>query len=407
MGHKIIIKSSLIFFCLLIYLAPIGLDSNKPVYTGYEFSTGEYKKDLKEISPSPYFSGSFINEGRDEKMVHVPSISEFSGGTLAAVWYGGSREGAKDVSIYFSRGDKKGTAAYKWDTPKKIVTRESASGELKRYIKKIGNPVVFTDEQDGLWLIYVTVSIGGWSGSSLNVKYSPDMGSSWTESRRLTLSPLANISTLVKNRPVTLTDVDGKGQNDLYAIPIYHECIGKFSEILWFKILNKDNDFTYAKSRVTWGSSYIQPSIVPVSSKKAVALFRDCSTGHEVIMSESPDSGRDWNTQNRTGISNPNSALCAIRLSDNRILMAFNDSNNNRENLSLAISTSDNSGWDILYSLENDKEKEFSYPYIIYGNNGIIHMVYTFNRSLIKHVTFNEAWLKERENQQPPVRVLH
>ncbi|MBN1627278.1 MAG: exo-alpha-sialidase [Deltaproteobacteria bacterium] len=396
MGDKIIIKSSLIFSCLFLYLIPIILGSNKPVYEGYEFSAGEFKKELKETNISPHFSSCFIDDDTDENMVHIPSISEFSDGTLVSVWYGGSREGARDVSIYFSRGNKKGPYGYKWNTPRKIVTRESASKELKRYIKKIGNPVVFTDEQDGLWLIYVTVSIGGWSGSSLNVKYSPDMGSRWTESRRLTLSPLANISTLVRNRPVSLCGIDGEEKNNLYAIPIYHECIGKFSEILWFKILNKDGDFIYTKSRVTWGTSYIQPSIVPVSTKQAIALFRDCSIGHEVIMSESHESGRDWNAQHRTGISNPNSALCAIRLSDNRILMAFNNSRNNRENLSLAISRPDKPDWDILHVLENEESKEFSYPYMIYGNNGIIHMAYTFDRSRIKYITFNEAWLKKK-----------
>lgn len=395
MDHKTI-KSSLIFSCLLLYLAPMGLDSNKSVYTGHEFSAGEYNKNLEEISTYPHFSSCFIDDDTDENMVHVPSISEFSDGTLASVWYGGSREGAKDVSIYFSRGNK-GTDGYKWDSPQKIVTRESASKELDRYIKKIGNPVIFTDEQDGLWLIYVTVSVGGWSGSSLNVKYSPDMGSRWTESRRLTLSPLTNISTLLKNRPVSLVEINGQGKNNLYAIPIYHECIGKFSEILWFKILNKDGDFVYTKSRITWGASYIQPSIVPVSTKNAIALFRDCSTGHEVVMSESPDSGRDWNALYGTGISNPNSALCAVTLSDDRILMAFNNSRNNRENLSLAISRSDESDWDILHVLENEENQEFSYPYMIYGNNGIIHLAYTFDRSRIKHITFNEAWLKEKE----------
>jgi predicted neuraminidase len=396
LDNKKIVKLMLISVCIFLYLSPVVSDYKKDLYTGYKFSAHEYMQETKPGSLSPQFSSSFIDDGVTANKVHVSSIGEFSDGTLAAAWYGGSREGAKDVSIYLSTGNIKDTGEYAWNIPRKIVTRESASKELKRYIRKLGNPVVFTDSQDGLWLIYVTVSIGGWSGSSLNVKYSSDMGLNWTESRRLTLSPLLNISTLVKNRPVSLSETDGKGQTNLYAIPVYHECIGSFSETLWFKTLNKDGDFIYSKSRITCGGSYIQPSIVPVSSEKAIAFFRDYSTGHEVVMSESSDSGKHWKPPFKTGLPNPNSALSAIRLSGNRILMAFNDSKNNRENLSLAVSSAERPDWKHLYTLEHEKDGEFSYPYMINGNSGMIHMVYTFNRDRIKHIAFNESWLKEK-----------
>ena len=39
---------------------------------------------------------------------------------------------------------------------------------------------------------------------------------------------------------------------------------------------------------------------------------------------------------------------------------------------------------------------EFSYPYLIQARNGDFHLVYTWNRSFIKHVQFNRAWLDQR-----------
>ncbi len=39
---------------------------------------------------------------------------------------------------------------------------------------------------------------------------------------------------------------------------------------------------------------------------------------------------------------------------------------------------------------------EFSYPFLLQTRRGEFHLVYTWNRSFIKHVEFNQAWLDER-----------
>ena len=39
---------------------------------------------------------------------------------------------------------------------------------------------------------------------------------------------------------------------------------------------------------------------------------------------------------------------------------------------------------------------EFSYPYLIQVRNGDFHLVYTWNRSFIKHVQFTRTWLDQR-----------
>ena len=52
----------------------------------------------------------------------------------------------------------------------------SAQAELGRAIRKVGNAVLFPDQHGTVWLVYVTVTVGGWSGSALNVKSSRDGG---------------------------------------------------------------------------------------------------------------------------------------------------------------------------------------------------------------------------------------
>jgi predicted neuraminidase len=42
---------------------------------------------------------------------------------------------------------------------------------------------------------------------------------------------------------------------------------------------------------------------------------------------------------------------------------------------------------------------EFSYPYLIQTKNGDFHLVYTWNRSFIKQIWFNQAWIDQRLNK--------
>ena len=82
------------------------------------------------------------------------------------------------------------------------------------------------------------------------------------------------------------------------------------------------------------------------------------------------------------------SGLNALRLSENHILLAYNDSKDNRENLSLAVL--DENGGNLLQSfiLEKTPGEEFSYPYMIRTWDGLIHLLYTWKRKRIKHVIF-------------------
>lgn len=338
---------------------------------------------------APHFIGAFIGHAEPLGVAHCPSICQLSDGRLATAWYAGSREGAKDVSIWMSRSvnptNSSGTNTA-WEPPRALVDRQSASAELSRYVKKVGNPVIFTDHRDRTWLIYVSIAVGGWSGSSLNVKCSLDGGETWSDSERLVLSPLANLSELVRATPVLMN-------SGRIAVPIYHESFVKFPELLWLDW--KHGKVVWGKTRIAGGTSLLQPTIVPLTPQKAVVYHRDYQR-RGTLWQETLDAGQTWSLPATTGLPNPNSSLAGLRLSNGSVLLALNDTSEDRHNLTLAISNNGTSDWQRIVVLENQQRTEFSYPTMIRGRNGFIHLVYTWNRERIRYLEFNEPWLHER-----------
>lgn len=367
----------------------------------YAWSAGQWlttdghkgpKFDIKPPSPKtdtslPYMAEEYISPDLRKGMVHAASICQLNNGRLAAVWYGGSREGASDTVIYFSVRNP--GVPPSWSTPRVVVDRETASKELQRFIKKVGNAIIFADREDRLWLIYVTITVGGWSGSSLNVKISTDDGANWTPSQRLTLSPFFNISELVRNNPVPLEDGG-------FVIPIYHEFLGKFPELLWISVGANNQKVFFRKSRMDGGRTFIQPTVVAYGPRTATAFYRNCSDKRNVGVTLTRDAGATWSRPRGLDLPNPDSALNALRLSDGNILLVFNDSKHSRENLRFAVSEHNGVTWTRVATLEDTKGQEFSYPYLIHGRDRRIHLVYTWRRKRIKHVEFNETWIREQ-----------
>ena len=336
----------------------------------------------------PSFSEEFLPTLSEFDIVHVASICELSGGAFLAAWYEGSGELDRDVAIYSS---VRAPGRNAWSEPQVLMDRIRASRELKRTVRKVGNPLVWSDGADRVYLLYVS-AIGGWSSSSINLRTSEDGAKTWGPSVRLSLSPFCNFSELVRNPPVTL---EGGG----FMVPIYHESVGKFPEILW---LLPDPEGSAGvvvyKTRIDRSRGLLQPSLVALDSQKAIAFLRS-SRGPELRLSTSDDAGLSWGKPEYAGLPNPNSGICAIRISGDRLLIVFNDESiqGSRHNLRLAVSDLGGKNWTRIASLESAGfPHSFAYPFIIRARDGLYHVVYTYDRNRIKHVSFNEAWIEQR-----------
>ena len=308
---------------------------------------------------------------------------------LMAAWFGGSREGAADVSLYQSDWH----ADALWSPAHEIMTRQQAERELGRNIRKLGNPLIVT-EPGRLHLFFVSVSYGGWAGSAINRSTSTDGGKNWQPAQRLVTSPFFNLSTLVRNQGAWLTDGS-------LGLPVYHEFVNKHGE--WLR-LNPEGR-VLAKERMSMPRATLQPAVVALDGQHAVAALRDAGPGeNQVQWSETRDAGQSWQGSSARTIPNPNSAVAMIGLRDGTLLMACNPIGGKRNRLALLRSRDQGSTWTLAHVVEdspNDRD-EFSYPSLIQDSTGTIHLVYTWMRQGIRHARFTQAWLNAPANPNAP-----
>lgn len=339
----------------------------------------------------PVYREETLGPGEGIVSVHVASLAEYAPGRLAVAWYGGSREGARDVAVLLSTRETVSGTNTAWSPAAPVVNQASAQRELGRFVKKVGNPLLVSDGGGRLQLLFVSIAVGGWSGSSLNLKQSDDGGGTWTPARRLVLSPFFNVSELVKNAPVRLFDGG-------FAVPVYQECLGKFPELLWLEVPGAAAPAT--RSRPFGGRTAFQPALVPLDSRRAILLCRTAGDRTDLFGSRTDDGGQHWSAPEPVGLPNPDSGIAAIRLSNGRLLLAFNDSTSGRENLRLAVSDDGGANWKRAAIIAAEADAEFSYPFLLQTSDGIIHLAYTWKRQAIRHVEFNETWLDSTINKE-------
>jgi predicted neuraminidase len=116
--------------------------------------------------------------------------------------------------------------------------------------------------------------------------------------------------------------------------------------------------------------------------------MRTGKRGGRLWSATSPDNGRTWTVPVQSQLRNPNAACDMVKLENGLVVLVFNDTQQERENLNVAISKDEGKTWQANLFLENQSDKEFSYPAIIQTRDGKIHITYTYLRTHIKHVVF-------------------
>jgi hypothetical protein len=263
-------------------------------------------------------------------VAHAPSAVELPDGRILVVWFEGSAEGAGDVRLR--------SATYRdevWRAGPDVTDARRASRDLGRYINTVGNPVVFRHPSGEYWLVFVSVSVGGWSGSALNLMRSRD-GERWSAAKRLTASPFLNISTLAKGPPLIMSDGS-------VALPAYHEMLGKFPELL---IVSPDGRVIDKVRMGTGGRGHIQPWAVATGPRQAVAFLRGAGGRSRVLWrTETQDAGATWSRPKPVNLPNPTSPVALISLPERRLGMVFNDDPSLRTLTRLATASTDGLDW--------------------------------------------------------------
>jgi predicted neuraminidase len=325
--------------------------------------------------------------------VHAGSAILLNDGNLRAFWFAGSREGATDVVIQTAVLD---TKAGSWGKPEVVIDRVATEKGLSRYIKKLGNPLPVRSSQGKLQLYFVTVSVGGWAGSSISWMESSDEGVTWSRPQRLITSPALNLSTLIKAPGFDFKD-------DTLGLPVYHEWMGKFGELIRI-----DGGRVIDKRRMTSGRALLQPIVFIDAPEKAVAYFRQArSAGPARIASaQTENAGQSWVSGVDLDLANPNAAIAGLQLANGDRLIALNDLESARHRLVLAIAPVGTSNWNVIAELESDQTlinglyREFSYPSLLLGANGQVHLLYTYDRKKMKHIQFDPRWIESKKNQK-------
>ena len=403
--------SRVIALCFLLLAAVIGflhidsrpvwapfasLSSSNPSLVEEELEPLPVSKSKNALAPSKPSIPSPIATWLPDTgatSVHAASLIALKDGAVRAFWFAGSREGAADVSIYSAVFDPRSSI---WSAPTVVMDRVSAETGLSRYIAKLGNPVPSRMADGRLQLFFVTVSIGGWAGSSISSIISDDEGLTWSNPQRLISSPLINLSTLVKSP--ALPFADGR-----LGLPAYHEWIGRFGEFLRI-----DAGQVIDKRRMSSGRGAIQPLVFVNSAQDGTALFRQtrsASQAKQVPVSQTQNAGQSWQGVEDLPIANPNSAVAGLQLNNGVRILVLNNIETGRYRLTLFMSEPKSNQWQVVEVLEDDEalpdqnRKEFSYPYLISVDGNDAHLVYTWDRKKIRHRYFSGAWLKRANNQ--------
>lgn len=411
-----------IALCFLLLAAVLGflhLDS-QPIWAPFRIEPltqiDEHREQAPVITPATKYAHSKSNGQAQNKLlsqptiaqpkatwlpdtgapsVHAASLIALNDGALRAFWFAGSREGAPDVVIHSAVFDPRSEL---WSAPTVVIDRVSAEKGLSRYIAKLGNPVPSRMADGRLQLFFVTVSIGGWAGSSISTMISDDEGLTWSRPQRLITSPLLNLSTLVKSPALQFSD--GR-----LGLPVYHEWIGRFGELLRIEVAK-----VIDKRRMNSGRSAIQPVIFVNDPETATALFRQTRSSGQaknIPVSLTQSAGQSWQPSEDLQIANPNSAIAGLTLKNGIRLLALNNIEAGRYRLVLLMQQPQSGQWQVIRVLEddealpNEQRKEFSYPYLVSADGSDAHLVYTWDRKKIRHLHYSSAWLKQVYKQLP------
>jgi predicted neuraminidase len=347
---------------------------------------------------------------------HAANLAFLPDGTLTCVWFGGTMEGMGDISIYMSR---LAPGATRWSQPEKMSDDPAKSEQ---------NPLIFNAPDGDVWLLYTSQTSGNQDGSVVKCRISADGGKTFGDVRLLCELP----GTFVR-QPIIVNS------SGTWLLPVFR-CVGLPGE-RWTGdadtagvLISRDAGKNWVMTEVPNSLGAVHMNIVPLDGTNLVAFYRN-RFAESVLASRSSDGGENWSAPQPVDLPNNNSSIQAVKLKDDIIAMAYNHSNAlmsdarrlslydeiegdeqtggapaqrsdrrkaiwgvPRAPLSLAFSTDGGAsfprhidldtgdGYCLSNNSKDSVNREFSYPSITQGPDGVVHVAYTYYRRAIKYV---------------------
>jgi alpha-L-rhamnosidase len=317
---------------------------------------------------------SFVVEEGLFPLCHGATVAETRKGLLVA-FFAGKRE-AVDTAIYAVRW-RGGT----WGRIRKVAVGRARDGSPSA----CWNPVLHV-ARDGTAVCFYKVgpNCTDWWGMESR---SSDDGVTWTASEPLPEGKYGPIRGAALRRP------DGSLL-----------CPSSTEFERWKVHFERCDDLGQSWTRTAdvpdpEGLEPIQPTLLDLGGGRLRAL---CRTRRAGVVAEtlSEDDGRTWSPVRATSLPNPNSAIDALRLQDGRFLLALNPTGmlkdrwtGPRHPLVLALSD-DGEHWDRATVLE-DGDGEYSYPALLQDARGVVHVVYSWERTAIRHASIDPRDLRK------------
>ena len=370
---------------------------------------------------------------------HASCIVECANGDLLVCWFHGSGERtADDVKIEGARL-RKGTRQW---SPRFTLADTPGYPDT--------NCTMFIDPRGRLWLLWPTILANTWESALMKYKiasrYTPDGPPQWDTQEILHVTPGPEFEVTVKqvmdewerSRPESpeaprenlqayIARMRKLAADKLarrlgwmtrahpFVLDDKRLIVPLYSDGFSFSLMAISDDWgqTWHTSTPLIGGGNIQPSIVRKRDGSLYTLMRDNGPAPKRLhQSISRDRGETWSTVTDSALPNPGSGAEIIGLRSGRWALIYNDSERDRNNLTVALSDDEGQTWKWKRQLEYDapgpEAGRFHYPSIIQARDGSLHASYSYHlnrkqvemdaagneqRKAIKHAHFNEEWV--------------
>lgn len=312
-----------------------------------------------------------------EGEAHAPCIVVRATG-FDVLWFQGSKETARDVDIHGVKIRRDG-GTWQVSASVPVLTRaglEAAFEPVQRVVT-LGNTI--ENEGRARHLYTTPVSIGGWAMASVaDVDMGPDGP---VCARKLNLSPLLNRSFLVKSPMVTYADGN-------HGLPAYFEMGQSYGVLVRLDKAGRVRDQRRLRAA---GARLIQPMIVPLNARRAVAFLRDLGGSGLLWRSMTEDGGQSWTRPIPTERANAHAPVAALWLGARRMVMAANDDADAPGDLILSLSEDEGRTWRALRRFEGPGARR--YPMLRRVGDSVALVYSTGTKHGIAVHLFNAAWV--------------